>query len=51
MIRTQVSKHLLGARWGESKGEKEMSGEEQLPEERWRRVGMSGLMRVGGQKR
>ena len=26
-------------------GEKEMSGEEQLPEERWRRVGVSGSLR------
>ena len=25
---------------------KEMSGEERLPEERWRRVGMSGSLRV-----
>ena len=26
-------------------GAKEMSGEERLPEERWRRVGVSGLLR------
>ena len=26
-------------------GAKEMSGEERLPEERWRRVGMSGSLR------
>ena len=26
-------------------GEKEMSGEERLPEERWRRVGVSGSLR------
>ena len=27
------------------KGAKETSGEERLPEERWRRVGVSGLLR------
>ena len=27
------------------KGEKEMSGEERLPEERWRRIGVSGSLR------
>ena len=27
------------------RGEKEMSGEERLPEERWRKVGVSGSLR------
>ena len=30
---------------------KEMSGEERLPEERWRRVGVPGSLRGGDQKK
>ena len=32
-------------------GAKEMSGEERLPVEQWRRMGVSGSLRGGGQKR
>ena len=42
MIRTQVLKHLPGAR---EEGAKEITGEERLLEERWRRVGISGSLR------
>ena len=46
MIKTQVLKHLPGAREGKrEEGAKKMSGEERLPEERWRRVGMSKSLR------
>ena len=44
MVRTQVLKHLPGARNARVEGAKEMSGEERLPEERWRRVGVSGSL-------
>ena len=40
MVRTQVLKHLPGARKARVEGAKEMSGEE-----RWRRVGVSGSLR------
>ena len=39
MIRTQEQEKAR------EEGAKEMSGEERLPEERWRRVGMSGSLR------
>ena len=42
MVRIQVWEHLPGAR---EEGAKDMSEEEQLPEERWRRVSMSGSLR------
>ena len=45
MVRTQVLKHLPGARKAREEGAKEMSGEERLPEERCRRVGMSGSLK------
>ena len=45
MIRTQVLKHLPGARKGKRGVQKDMSGEERLSEERWRRVGVSGSLR------
>ena len=50
MIKTQVLKQLPGARESKGGGSKEdVKGEqskgEQLPEERWRRVGMSGSLR------
>ena len=51
MVRIQVLKHLPGAGKAKVEGAKEMSGEEQLPEEQWRRVGVSGLLRGGGQKK
>ena len=42
----QVLKHFSGAREGEGdEGAKEMLGEERLPKEQWRKVGMSGLLR------
>ena len=44
MIKTQVLKHLLGARAREE-GAKEMSVEEQ-----WRRVGKSGQLRARSEK-
>ena len=45
MFRTQVPKHLPGAKKTRVEGPKEMSGEERLPVERWRRVGVSGSLR------
>ena len=42
MIRFLVLKHPPEAR---EEGAKEMSGEERLPEERWRKVGMSESLR------
>ena len=46
MIRTQVLKHLQEAGKDEKGGSKgKMSGKERLPEERCRRIGMSGLLR------
>ena len=44
MIRTKVLKHLPGAREGKEEGAKKMSGEERLPVERCRRVGVSGSL-------
>ena len=51
MVRVQVLKHLQGARKDKRRGAKEMSGEERLPGERCRRVGVSGSLRGGGQRR
>ena len=57
MIRTQVLKHLPGAKEvkrsqeqerAREEGAKEMSEKERLPEEQCRRVGMSGSLRGGG---
>ena len=45
MIRTQVLKHLPGARKGKRGGSKENIREGRLPEERRRRVGVSGSLR------
>ena len=42
MVRTQVLEHLPGAR---KEGAKEMSGEERLPEEHCRKVGVSESLR------
>ena len=43
MVRTQVLKHL--PKEGREEGAREMSGEERLPKERCRRVGVSGSLR------
>ena len=51
MVRTQVLKHLPGAKKAREEGAKEMSGEERLPEELWRMVGVSRSLRGGGQRR
>ena len=51
MIRTQVLKHLPEAREGEGEASKGNAGENRLPEKRWKRVGMSGSLRGGGQRR
>ena len=45
MVRTQVLQHFPGAERAREEGSKEMSGEEQLSEERWRRVSVSGSLR------
>ena len=52
MVRAQILKHLSHEQErAREEGAKEMSGEERLAEERLRRVGMSGLLRGGSQKR
>ena len=45
MIRTQVLKHFPDAGRAREEGVKKISGEERLPVERCRRVGMSGSLR------
>ena len=51
MVRTQVLLHLQEKERAREEGAKEMPGEERLPEERWRRMGVSGSLRGGGQRR
>ena len=45
MVRTEVLKHLQEHERAREEGAKETSGEERLPEKRWRRVGVSGSLR------
>ena len=45
MVRVQVLKHLPGAIKAREEGAKEMSGEERLPEKRWRKLGASESLR------
>ena len=45
MIKTQVLKQLPEQDMAREKGENEMSGEEQLPQEQWGRAGISGSLR------
>ena len=45
MIRSQILKFLPGAREGKRGGSREIPEEELLPDDQWRRVGMSGSLR------